>query len=357
LLLPTLTRYSAVNQGLSAYLVLQADSGTRRFALVEGKCWTVGRGEENNIVIKDRCLSRNHAMLQCTEGGYYLIDMGSSNGTFINGRRVNIPVIVHNGDTVTFGQTELKFFLPRRDEATISEDDGTLDGTATSILHIRRLMSVMVLDMRDYSVLTRQMDENLLSELMTTWFRNAGHIIRRYGSWVDKYIGDAVMAIWFHNSETVSKQEMMNILQAINDINQMTKALSDRFPLPFDLKVGAGLNTGYGMVGNAGSIDQPDYTALGDTVNSAFRLETITKEIGAEIAIGDGTYQYLAPFLGNNRVFKQCSVTLKGHEESSITHATNFSALHAFLSLEVSPQSSWPQPAAVITKNPNPIFN
>jgi adenylate cyclase len=347
-----------VNQGLSAYLVLQADSGTRRFALVEGKCWTVGRGEENNVVIKDRCLSRNHAMLQCTEGGYYLIDMGSSNGTFVNGRRVNIPVIIHNGDTITFGQTELKFFLPRLDEATLGSEDGTMDGTATSILHIRRLMSVMVLDMRNYTVLTRQMDdENLLSEVMTSWFRNAGHIIRHYGSWVDKYIGDAVMAIWFHNSETVSKEELMNILQAMNEINQMTKALSDRYPLPFGLKIGAGLNTGYGMVGNAGSSDMPDYTALGDTVNSAFRLETITKEIGAEIAIGDETYQYLAPFLGGNRVFKQCSVTLKGHEQSSITYATNFSALHAFLKIEAAPPSSLPRRAAVITTQPNTTPN
>ncbi len=341
-----------MNQGLSAYLVLQADSGTpRRFALAVGKCWTVGRGEENDIVIKDRCLSRNHAMLQCTEGGYYLIDMGSSNGTFVNGRRVNIPVIVHNGDTVIFGQTELKFFLPRPDDVTIN-DDGTLDGTATSILHVRKLMTVMVLDMRNYTMFTRQMDENLLSEVMTTWFRNAGHITRLYGSWVDKYIGDAVMAIWFHNSETIHKQEMINILQAMNDINQMTKTLSNRYPLPFELKIGAGLNTGYGMVGNAGSSSQPDYTALGDTVNSAFRLETITKDIGAEIAIGDETYEYLEPFLGNNRVFKKCSVTLKGHEESSITYATNFSALHAFLSLEASPQNSWPATAAVVTTNP-----
>ncbi len=323
-----------MNQGPSAYLVLQSDSGTRRFALVEGKCWTVGRGEESNIVIKDRCISRNHAMLQSTESGYYLIDMGSSNGTFVNGRRVSVPLIIHDGDTVTFGQTELKFFRPRIEEASInSGDEITIDGTVTSILHVRKLMSVMVVDMRNYTVLARQTDENLLSEVMTTWFRNAGHIIRRYGSWVDKYIGDAVMALWFHNSETVTKQEMMGILHALNDIDRMTKALSKRYPLPFELRVGAGINTGYGMVGNAGSSSQPDYTALGDTVNSAFRLESITKEIGAEIAIGTETYQYVLPLIGDNKVFKQCSVQLKGYEQPAITYATKFSALNTFLSL------------------------
>jgi adenylate cyclase len=336
-----------VNQGPSAYLVLQSDSGTRRFALVEGKCWTVGRGEENNIVIKDRCISRNHAMLQCTDGGYYLIDMGSSNGTFVNGRRVNIPVIIHNGDTVTFGQTELRFFRPRFEDGSISSDGGTLDGTVTSILHVRKLMSVMVVDMRNYTVLAQKTDENMLSEVMTTWFRNAGHIIRRYGSWVDKYIGDAVMALWFHNSDTVTAQEMMSILHALNDIDRMTKALSKRYPLPFELKIGAGVNTGYGMVGNAGSSSQPDYTALGDTVNSAFRLESITKEIGAEIALGHDTYQYVAPLVGENKVFKQCSVKLKGYEQLAVAYASKFGVLNTFLSLSDLPKPNVKKTAPV----------
>jgi adenylate cyclase len=327
-----------VNQGPSAYLVLQSESGTRRFALVEGRCWTVGRGEENNIVIKDRCISRNHAMLQCTDGGYYLIDMGSSNGTFVNGRRVNIPVIIHNGDAVTFGQTELKFFLPRLEEASLTTEDNTLDGTVTSILHVRKLMSVMVVDMRNYTVLARKTDENMLSEVMTTWFRNAGHIIRRYGSWVDKYIGDAVMALWFHNSEQVTEQEILSILHALNDLDRMTRALSQRYPLPFELRIGAGINTGYGMVGNAGSSNQPDYTALGDTVNSAFRLESITKEIGAEIALGHDTYQYVAPLLGNNRIFKQCSVKLKGYEQLTVAYATKFGVLNTFIDLSGLPK-------------------
>jgi len=72
---------------------------------------------------------------------------------------------------------------------------GTLDGTVTSILHLRKLMSVMVVDMRNFTILTRQTNENLLAEMMSAGFRNAGAIIRNRGSWVDKYIGDALMAL------------------------------------------------------------------------------------------------------------------------------------------------------------------
>lgn len=324
-----------MNQGLSPYLILKTDAGNRQLSLTDGNCWTVGRGDDNQFVVKDRCISRNHAMIQLTDAGdYYLIDLGSSNGTFVNGRRVSIPVTIQNGDTVTFGQTEFEFHCPKPDGTEGSLDsEGSLDGTATSILHVRKLMSVMVVDMRNFTGLTRQTNENLLSEVMSTWFRNAGVIIRKHGSWVDKYIGDALMALWFHNGETVSKQEMMNILLALDSLDRMTKELSKQYPLPFELKIGAGINTGYAMIGNAGSGERPDYTALGDTVNAAFRMETITKEINADIALGASTYRYLAPILGKHRVFKDCSVELKGYDTPTIVHASTFGALNAFLQI------------------------
>jgi adenylate cyclase len=324
-----------VNQVISPYLLLKTESGNRQLSLEDGNCWTVGRGDDNQFVVKDRCISRNHAMIQLTDvGDYYLIDLGSSNGTFVNGRRVSIPVTIQDGDTVTFGQTEFQFYCPRNTEGNSSLDsEGTLDGTATSIIHVRKLMSVMVVDMRNFTGLTRQTNENLLSEVMSNWFRNAGLIIRKQGSWVDKYIGDALMALWFHNAETVSKQEMMNILIALDSLQRMTRELSKQYPLPFELKIGAGINTGYAMIGNAGSGEQPDYTALGDTVNAAFRLEAITKEINADIALGATTYRYLVPILGKHRVFKECSVDLKGYDTPAIVHATNFGALNAFLQL------------------------
>jgi adenylate cyclase len=324
-----------VNQGIEPYLIQNTDNGQRQLILTDGNCWNVGRGDDNQFVVKDRCISRNHAMIQYTEAGdHYLIDLGSSNGTFVNGRRVNIPVTIHDGDTITFGQTEFEFHCPSGADGSLGLDaEGTLDGTITSILHLRKLMSVMVVDMRNFTILTRQTNENLLSEVMSTWFRNAGAIIRNRGSWVDKYIGDALMALWFHNGETVTKQEMMNILLALDDLNRMTKELSQQYPLPFELKIGAGINTGHAMIGNAGSGDRPDYTALGDTVNAAFRLEAITKELNAEIALGASTYRYLAPLLGKHRVFKECSVDLKGYDVPAIVHATNFAPLNAFLQL------------------------
>ena len=318
---------------LGPCLVLKTDGGQRFLPLAGNNCWTVGRSDDNNFVLGDRWISRNHAMLQCMDTGeFYLIDLGSRNGSFINGRRVSVPVTLHNGDAITFGQTELTFYCPAHETAGAADYGEAQDFTATATLHIRRLISVLVIDIRDYTVMARQLDEKVLSEAIGTWFRYAGEIINQYGSYVDKYIGDAVMAVWIHGTQEVTPQSMLQISKAISELNRMTNRLHEEFPLPFPLRIGAGLNTGYAMVGNAGSGDRPDYTPLGDTVNAAFRFESSTKQLGLDISVGETTYQSLEQLGASDQTFKRYAVELKGYDKPLVTHGCAFSDLDRFLS-------------------------
>ena len=205
------------------------------------------------------------------------------------------------------------------------------DFTATATLHVRRLISVLVVDIRNFTGLTRQLDEKILSELIGTWFRHAGEIIRENGSWVDKYIGDAVMAVWIHGAQEVDNHEMLQILQALSAMQKMTSNLYNLYPLPFPLRIGAGINTGYAMVGNTGSGDRPDYTALGDTVNAAFRLETSTKEIGKDISVGKTTFQYISTLGNGSTPLSEHTVTMHGYEAPAIAYAFTFPELETFL--------------------------
>ncbi len=307
-----------MNSSSIPYLVLKTEAGERHLSLWGNNCWTVGRSDDNNFVLPDRWISRNHAMLQCMENGvFYLIDLGSRNGSFVNGRRVSVPVTLQDGDLLTFGQTELKFFYPGGDS---SQDSGFSDSTfgrdftATATLHLRRLISVLVADIRDFTVLTRQTNEKVLSEAIGTWFRLAGEIIGSHGSWVDKYIGDAVMAVWVHGAEGATPQDMTDMMRAVNALAEMTSQLHEKFPLPFPVRIGAGVNTGYAMVGNTGTGDRPDYTAIGDTVNAAFRFESSTKELGLDIAIGASTFDYLKALGADEALFPRYTVTMKGYE-------------------------------------------
>ncbi|ACK68140.1 adenylate/guanylate cyclase [Rippkaea orientalis PCC 8801] len=312
------------------HLLLFTSKGQRYLPLVGRNYWAIGRSKDNDCAIPDHCISRNHAILQCTETGeFLLIDLGSRNGTFVNDRRVGIPVTLRNGDNITFGKTQVEFYCPAVDQLKESEEESLERDTI--VLHERRLMSVMVVDMRNFTTLARQLDDDLLSCLIGNWFREAGEIIRQSGSWVDKYIGDAVMAIWFHGEKEVKKGDLLRIFQAVNEINLMTKKLSQEHPVPFELSIGAGINTGYAMVGNTGSGDHPDYTAIGDTVNAAFRLESATKELKLDIAVGEPTYRYFADLQPVQNLFKEYTVILKGYEQPTLTYGVTFEALEKFL--------------------------
>jgi adenylate cyclase len=270
-------------------------------------------------------------MLQAMETGeLYLIDLGSRNGSFVNGRRVSIPVTLNNGDRLTFGQTELVFHCPQP-EVDVAAGRLAREFTATATLHVRRLISVLVVDIRDYTGLTRQMDEKVLSEMIGNWFRQAGEIIRHNGSWVDKYIGDAVMAVWIHGSQDiVTPSEILPAFRAIDALNQMTRSLAHQYPVPFPLQIGAGINTGFAMVGNTGSGDRPDYTALGDTVNAAFRLESATKKLALDVMLGELTYQAVHLTL-TDPCFQQHMVSLKGYDAPTSAYGSSFQDLHRFL--------------------------
>ena len=320
------------------HIVLHGANGAVQIPLVNAYSWTLGRGSENDIPLADKCASRNHAMFQIVgESNYFLIDLGSRNGSFVNSRRVTIPVSLKNGDRITLGETNLEFYCPENttapDTATNTPEE-TTDAVATAMLHRRQLITVLVVDIRDFTKLTQQMDEHILSEAIGTWFRRAGEIIDRHGSWVDKYIGDAVMTVWIHETEksadTVATQDMLKVYRALYELYEMSNQLNQQFELPFQLRVGAGINTGYAMVGQMGTSEHPDYTALGDTVNAAFRLESSTKQLGLDVAIGSTTYSH-TPYAAVLLPLKQYSVDLKGYSAPTITYAGTFNELGIYI--------------------------
>ncbi|MFM7615196.1 MAG: FHA domain-containing protein [Synechococcales cyanobacterium] len=81
------------------HLVLRTGTEDHCISLTNGNQWTIGRSDNNHLVIKDHCISRIHAILQRMDNGdFYLIDLGSRNGSFVNGRWANIPVKLRNQD-------------------------------------------------------------------------------------------------------------------------------------------------------------------------------------------------------------------------------------------------------------------
>jgi adenylate cyclase len=275
-------------------------------------------------MLDSRSVSRLHALIQRKDTGELaLVDLGSRNGSFLNGKRVSFPVALNDKDRLLFGDQELIFVNPSKSASVLTMSGGDMRNEPTTALHTNTLTSIMVVDIRDFTPLARSLSESLLSQTIGTWFLRAGQITQREGSWAQKYIGDAVMAVWVHDKDANIGADLVRVLRSISEINTATAEISSTLALPAPLRIGAGLNTGPAIVGGA------DYTALGDTVNAAFRLETATKSLGMGVALGERTYAALAE--GPRSAFVQRQVELKGYESPSTAWAISFEGLQDLL--------------------------
>jgi adenylate cyclase len=304
------------------YLILESNG--RRYQLGEGQSWAIGRGDGCAVLLDSRSVSRLHALIQRKDGGdLALVDLGSRNGSFVNGTRVSFPRALQDKDRLVFGDQELIFRNPSRGESILATESVNMRNEPTTALHTHSLATIMVVDIRDFTPLARTLTEALLSQTIGTWFLRSGQITQRLGSWAQKYIGDAVMAVWVHDNPSQVSADLLKTLRAVSEIGAATEEISRTLPLPAPLRIGAGINTGPAIVGGA------DYTALGDTVNAAFRLETATKTLGMGIAIGEKTYEQLvSPALAS---FTRKQVDLKGYEGPSVAWAISFQGLQEFL--------------------------
>jgi adenylate cyclase len=303
---------------------LMVESTGRQFPLGEGQSWAIGRGDGCAVMLDSRSVSRLHALIQRKDAGdLSLVDLGSRNGSFVNGTRVSFPVTLNDNDKLLFGDQPLTFRNPARSEYVLSAAATDLRNEPTTALHTQSNTTILVVDIRDFTPLARNLPEALLSQTIGTWFLRSGQVVQRLGSWAQKYIGDAVMAVWVHDRPDKVGADILRVLRAVSEINAATAEISKTLGLPIPLRIGAGVNTGPAILGGT------DYTALGDTVNAAFRLESATKGIGLGVAVGESVYHELAA--GARSRFVRREVELKGYEGSSVAWAISFEALQELL--------------------------
>jgi adenylate cyclase len=235
-------------------------------------------------------------------------------------------VALDDRDKLLFGDQPLIFRTPARSESVQAAPNVDLRNEPTSALHTHSLTTIVVVDIRDFTALARNLPVPVLSQTIGTWFLRSGQIAQRMGSWAQKYIGDAVMAVWVHDRAERVGEDVWRVLRAVSEIDAATAEISQALALPAPLRIGAGVNTGPAILGGT------DYTALGDTVNAAFRLESATKGIGLGVALGKRTHDELSVPARN--CFVRREVELKGYDGASIAWAISFEALREMLRSE-----------------------
>jgi adenylate cyclase len=152
-------------------------------------------------------------------------------------------------------------------------------------------LTVMFCDMHGFTHLAETLSPVQLQQLLNRTLSMLTHIIGQHHGTIDKYMGDCVMAFWgapvanpLHASQAV--QAGLAIEQAMVSLNAQHAALQ----LP-PIKVGIGINTGSMLVGDMGSDIRRSYTVVGDAVNLAARLESLSRTYGCTMLVGQATQQ------------------------------------------------------------------
>ena len=153
----------------------------------------------------------------------------------------------------------------------------------------RRYATFLFTDVRGFTALSESLEPEQVTYIMNAALTAQQKAVQLHGGMVDKYIGDAMMAIFnapldLDNHETAAFKCAIDIQKNMHELNYV---LVDKGIKP--VAIGIGINTGYAVIGNMGSENRFDYTAIGDAVNVAARLESGTKNAGVDLLIGQST--------------------------------------------------------------------
>jgi adenylate cyclase len=245
---------------------LEATDGTRY--PIQGSC-SLGRTAANTIALESPKVSRRHALIHLQNiGELWLIDFGSSNGTFLNKRRIHHPIRLSDGDQITVGDQVFKF----RQRLTISEEYKTamMERTLREIENIPCWL--LVTDIRGFTPLSRQMQSQDLDVLLGTWIFTCKEIIENQHGIINKYLGDGFLAYW--PEAVTTPEEIMSVISALKEL-QRTESPEFRFVVHF------------GAIAIGGVASMGEESLMGSEVNLIFRLEKLASSLGEPCALSE----------------------------------------------------------------------
>ncbi|MBV6493909.1 MAG: hypothetical protein LDLANPLL_01933 [Turneriella sp.] len=188
-------------------------------------------------------------------------------------------------------------FLGKKDISDISIGEAT-----------QRDMTLMFVDIRKFTTLSENMTVEENFHFLNAYLQRMGPSIHSYRGIIDKFIGDAIMALFPDDPEDALKAAI-SMMQELKTYNEH-RGKSNYTPL----QIGIGLHFGPLMLGTVGSSDRMDTTVIGDTVNLASRIESVTKIFRTPIVLSDFVYKKLAnPSLYHLREIDSVRVRGKEH--------------------------------------------
>lgn len=247
---------------------------------LETNCY-FGRSHVNTVQLQSPGASRRHALIhsQQSESGteYWLADLGSTNGTLRNSRRVTLPAHLKDGDVISI-LGESFIFHRAVETAGSSTPFMTTEAVATVKVRARQPSWLLMLDIKRYTTLSCQLDADTLGPKIGQWLRQTRDVIEISGGVVDKFLGDAVFVYWKADADAavrvVGAVLQLGVIQRLRDPD-------------FRIVVHYGEATLEGGAGGADNLSGPD-------VIKVFRMEKVCSKLGTDSILSEQAVSALA---------------------------------------------------------------
>ena len=219
--------------------------------------FSIGRSPKNSLVLDSQKVSRRHAIINVQNvGEFWLIDLGSSNGTFLNKRRVHQPVRLCELDQIIIG--DYVFTFRQLIEITGQYQTVLIERTIREIENVPCWL--LVADIENFTPLSRSLTSDKLATLIGGWVALCKEIIEAHEGMIDKYLGDGFFAYWREDEKATQ-----NIAAALAQLKQEQAKNEPRFRLALH----------FGLVAIGGVPSMGEESLMGKDVNFVFRMEKL----------------------------------------------------------------------------------
>lgn len=241
-----------------------------RMVWLDQNACTIGRGSSNMLVLDMPGISRNHAMLQAgPSGGFLIADLRSTNGTYLNGLRLEQVAPLRDGDRIEMGEVSLTY----RCQQTPGQ---AVDAGQTSVQIHSGMCWLLLLDIIGYTSHTQAVGAEAASADFKRWLELIRPVIVKYGGTINAYLGDAVFVYWRHDRQPAS-----NVTAAVQELVR----LQGSSPRPYRILLH------HGRIRISGGLQGESLT--GTDVIFLFRIEKSTKGLGSTCVLSESAAESL----------------------------------------------------------------
>ena len=238
----------------------------------------IGRSQDATIRLDDNGISRQHATIRREGRMYWVTDLGSANGSFVNDVALSSSRALRNGDRIQLGTLMLLF---EQDDSGSTQElvGGKTQMLRTAVnLPVKTVQATLLVgDLKNFTNISSQLTAEEVASMLREWYADCESILKPRGAVIDKFIGDGVFAYWPASDLDTRRRavEAATLLSRAEASHSVTrKWLAEHKGITVQCNVG--LNVGPVALGAMG---RGVNTAVGEAVNITFRIESLTRKL------------------------------------------------------------------------------